>query len=66
MRFQAQYLRKIRIPRWSEVSSDLRDRLAAYAETHDRHSLNESVSKLYGFNASDLALIEGGAAGNES
>ena len=66
LRFQAQYLRKIRIPRWSEVSSDLRDRLAAYAETHDRHSLNESVSKLYGFNASDLALIEGGAAGNES
>lgn len=59
LRFQAQYLRKIRIPRWSDVSNDLRERLAEYSETNDRHLLNEIVSKLYELSADELKLIEG-------
>lgn len=58
LRFQAQYLRKIRIPKWSDVSADLRDRLAQYAETNDRNSLNEIVSELYGLSPAELKLIE--------
>ncbi|WP_417436619.1 Eco57I restriction-modification methylase domain-containing protein [Hoeflea sp.] len=58
LRFQAQYLRKIRIPRWSDVSDDLRSRLARYAETNDRHALNEIVSELFGLSAGELRLIE--------
>lgn len=58
LRFQAQYLRKIRIPKWSGVSADLRDKLAQYAETNDRHSLNEIVSELYGLSPAELKLIE--------
>lgn len=59
LRFQAQYLRKIRIPQWQNVSADLRQRLADYAETNDRHALNEIVSELYGLSPAELKLIEG-------
>ncbi|PZX36244.1 TaqI restriction endonuclease [Roseinatronobacter thiooxidans] len=58
LRFQAQYLRKIRIPKWSDVSAELRDKLAKYAQTNDRHSLNEIVSELYGLSLAELKLIE--------
>ena len=59
LRFQAQYLRKIRIPKWKDVSADLRQRLAIYAETNDRHALKEIVSELYGLTPAELKLIEG-------
>jgi hypothetical protein len=59
LRFQAQYLRKIRIPKWQDVSVDLRARLAQYAEVNDRHALNEIVSELYGLSPAELKLIEG-------
>ncbi|WP_366655449.1 Eco57I restriction-modification methylase domain-containing protein [Fodinicurvata sp. EGI_FJ10296] len=59
LRFQAQYLRKIRIPRWQDVSFELRHRLAQYAETNDRNALNEIVSELYGLTVAELKLIEG-------
>lgn len=59
LRFQAQYLRKIRIPKWQDVSADLRQRLADYAETNDRHALNEIVSELYGLTPAELKLLEG-------
>ena len=62
LRFQAQYLRKIRIPKWQDVSADLRQRLADYAETNDRHALNEIVSELYGLTPAELKLIEGKTA----
>jgi hypothetical protein len=59
LRFQAQYLRKIRIPKWQDVSVNLRARLAQYAEVNDRHALNEIVSELYGLSPAELKLIEG-------
>lgn len=59
LRFQAQYLRKIRLPKWGDVSADLRLRLADYAETNERHVLHEVVSELYGLTPVELRLIEG-------
>lgn len=59
LRFQAQYLRKIRLPQWQSVSTDLKQHLADYAETNDRHTLNEIVSELYGLSPTELKLIEG-------
>lgn len=59
LRFQAQYLRKIRLPKWQDLSAGLRQRLADYAETNDRHALNEIVSELYGLTPAELKLIEG-------
>lgn len=58
LRFQAQYLRKIRIPKWCDVSAELRDRLVRYSETNDRHILNEIVSELYSLSPAELKLIE--------
>lgn len=58
LRFQAQYLRKIRIPRWSDVSAELRGKLAQYANTKDAHALNEIVSDLYSLSPAELKLIE--------
>ena len=63
LRFQAQYLRKIRIPKWQNVSADLQASLAQYAETNDRHALNEIVSELYGLSRAEIKLIEGTTAG---
>ena len=59
LRFQAQYLRTIRIPKWQDVSADLRQRLARYAKTNDCYALNEIVSELYGLSPAELKLIEG-------
>lgn len=62
LRFQAQYLRKIRIPKWQNVSAELRQQLTQYAETNNRHSLNEIVSELYRLTPEELKLIEGKTA----
>ena len=59
LRFQAQYLRKIRIPCWSSVSPELRDRLAQVSETDDPRMRNETVSALYGLSSDERELIEG-------
>lgn len=59
LRFQAQYLRKIRIPHWSSVSPEIQDRIAQVSETNDPHMRNKIVSELYGLSADELELIEG-------
>lgn len=58
LRFQAQYLRKIRLPKWADVSMDLRERLVQYAETKERVALNRIVSELYGMSAAEMKLVE--------
>ena len=58
LRFQAQYLRKIRIPRWKDVSPELRDRLARVSEVDILRTRNELVSELYCLSADELKLIE--------
>ncbi len=59
LRFQAQYLRKICIPHWHDVSAALRKRLAKVAETDDQHERNAIVSELYRLSPDELRLIEG-------
>ncbi|MCY3984488.1 MAG: hypothetical protein OXE85_11305 [Roseovarius sp.] len=49
LRFQAQYFRRIRLPRWKDVSEVMRERLKGLSEASDRHELNEIVASLYGF-----------------
>ncbi len=62
LRFQAQYLRRIRLPLWENVSLETRDRLKRFSETNDRHELNEIVESLYGLSADEMKLIEGDRA----
>lgn len=59
LRFQAQYLRRIRIPRWEDVSEELRIELSKAAKERDIYKCNNAVSKLYGLNQEErLALGE--------
>lgn len=59
LRFQAQYLRRIRLPRWGSISEPVRERLKRYSETDDRNELNEIVVSLYGLSSDEMMLIEG-------
>ena len=49
LRFQAQYLRRIRIPDWATVGAELRCRLSAAATTQDATMADAAVRDLYGF-----------------
>lgn len=59
LRFQAQYLRKIRLPLWRDVPPAIRQSLAQASAANDDHARNAAVAALYRLNAKELALIEG-------
>ena len=59
LRFQAQYLRRIRLPRWESVSVEMRNRLKRFSEINDRHELNEIVASIYDLSEDEMNLIEG-------
>jgi hypothetical protein len=50
LRFQAQYLRRIRIPRWETVSTDVRERLVAAALALDFQACDDAAAELYFLN----------------
>lgn len=50
LRFQAQYLRRIRIPLWHDVAEGLRQELIKAAKKRDLRACNEATYKLYGLN----------------
>lgn len=47
LRFQAQYLRRIRIPYWSNIPKDIKSELVLAAERNDKIACNKAVFKLY-------------------
>ncbi len=47
LRFQAQYLRRIRIPHWKDVSQELRHELKEAARKRDIDACNQAVFQLY-------------------
>lgn len=57
LRFQAQYLRRLRLPRWETVSTELREQLHALAESQDENALNDVVFTLYGLSEHERALL---------
>jgi len=57
LRFQAQYLRRIRIPNWTDVSSDLRMELADAAITRDLQACNRAAFKLYGLTREERSAL---------
>lgn len=50
LRFQAQYLRRIRIPRWETVSAEVRERLVAAASALDFKACDDAAAELYSLN----------------
>lgn len=59
LRFQAQYLRRIRVPLWKDVPAALRKELSEAAERHDIPACNRAVFKLYGLTPEECAALGG-------
>jgi hypothetical protein len=57
LRFQAQYLRKIRLPIWNTIAPVLRKRLLEIAKKNDVVSRNEVVGDLYGLTLSERKIL---------
>ncbi len=57
LRFQAQYLRRIRIPDWVSVGPSLRLRLSEAAINEDPVMGDAAVRELYGFDDATWALL---------
>lgn len=60
LRFQAQYLRRIRLPRWVEVSKSMRLRLVNAAKSLDQAACDDAVAELYGLTVEEFALLVDG------
>ena len=60
LRFQAQYLRRIRLPHWKSVPASLKLELVEAAKRGDVAACNAAVFKLYGLSASEQAALGGG------
>ena len=59
LRFQAQYLRRIRLPLWKDIPTGLKKELIGAAERDDTAACNKAVFKLYGLSAAERAAIGG-------
>ncbi len=58
-RFQAQYLRRIRIPRWVDVPQELQIELAEAALELDIQRCNQAVFELYDLSQEERSLLGG-------
>lgn len=59
LRFQAQYLRRIRLPRWEDVPQSVRDSLTAAADQGDITACNQAIFKLYNLSPEECAALGG-------
>lgn len=59
LRFQAQYLRRIRIPRWKDVSESTKNELVSCAKRGAWTECTSAVFELYGMSAEERAAFAG-------
>ncbi len=59
LRFQAQYLRRIRIPRWGDIPDAIKQTLIAAAERSDAAACNHAVFRLYGLSNAEQEALGG-------
>jgi hypothetical protein len=59
LRFQAQYLRRLRLPIWQDVAEPLRAELIRAAQARDIEGCNRATFKLYGLNHAEQAALGG-------
>lgn len=56
LRFQAQYLRRIRLPHWQDIGEELRRDLARVASMCDQDSVDSPVFRLYGLSEQECKI----------
>ena len=59
LRFQAQYLRRIRLPYWQDVDEKLKSALGEAANSRDIAACNAAVFKFYGLSKDERAALGG-------
>ncbi len=59
LRFQAQYLRRIRIPHWADVPEPLRQELTEAATRRNMQACNRAAFKLYGLSYEERSALGG-------
>ena len=59
LRFQAQYLRRIRLPYWQDVDEKLKNALREAANRRDIAACNAAVFKFYGLSKDERAALGG-------
>lgn len=59
LRFQAQYLRRLRLPYWEKVPAALRKELMAAAIARDTHACDRAAFRLYGLSHDERASLGG-------
>jgi hypothetical protein len=59
LRFQAQYLRRIRLPLWETVSISLRERLMQAAIALDQDACDAAVAELYALTPQEREMLSG-------
>lgn len=59
LRFQAQYLRRVRLPRWESVPLSLREELEAAAVSRDIQACNRAVFELYSLSVEERSALGG-------
>ncbi len=57
LRFQAQYLRRIRLPRWETVSHELRQKLIQAAKSLDVSVCDAAAAELYGLMDYEMTML---------
>lgn len=61
LRFQAQYLRRIHIPHWADVSKALRTKLQTAGQKRDIEACNEAVFELFSLTKEEQRILGGNA-----
>ena len=59
LRFQAQYLRRIRLPYWQDVDEKLKNALREAANSRDIDACNAAVFEIYGLSKDERAALGG-------
>ena len=59
LRFQAQYLRRIRVPQWSRIPAHLKAALIAAGQSGEAEAVSRAVFELYGLSQEELAALGG-------
>jgi hypothetical protein len=58
LRFQAQYLRRIRVPYWKDVNKEQRQKLIEAAQSNDYQSSRTIVAEIYGLKNGEIEVLE--------
>jgi len=57
LRFQAQYLRRIRLPQWETVPVSVQQTLVEASDNDDRAAMRKAIIELYGLNKKEQAAL---------